>query len=1203
MYAYISQKISLGKDRNITSVNWEPENDLISVGFNTGGIKLLKFEENEEKDGETQLAVNSNLSTSHQNEIRTLSWNTNFEKLLSVDSKGKLIVWAENLGSYEEEMINESPRKQIKFAKWSKNGAFIVIVIEGGNVILGSVEGDRVWETNLDLDFNHATFFENDHTVVLSNNKGEIVAIDAPTGETFAEYDLSEENENSKKKNQANDNGKIDNGKASNLPDNIVCFESNNLEGVYSRLLIAFNNGALYIVKNLRDGDMKKIDYNISNIYRGNWSKNGKIFAISGMIENMPGVFLFDNNAKLLHHFNTIKEPDVVDFNYNSTRLLVTHQSFIFLAKIRPQHEFLYLRDKQVFAIKVEKNNKNGIYLYNLKSQSIKKNLMENIVSLHGDNKGQLLVICQSHKAQQYDYNILDHNGLVISSKTFPFYPHCVCLKDNVMVASYFNNLIVWDYRFILNPNSKSSIKNSKTLVIDTYNDKEVHDFSGNLDIALSKVVETELIENINLTDNSIFTCNDKGFVRRYNFSSYAAVTPIILKHRTVKLFVSPDEKYVALIDTNNMLYIYDITIDDKQHMVFEHKEVWAFYWNFTSVNFCFVSKNRIYDVDLTKRKDNNDLILNEVVRTESYLLGFDFPYIIVFDKDKLADIVESFVNENVKAISFVEKYIIPSLSIIQRKIEEGYILEEYEYKNFDKKTIDYIASLYLLREDYEEAAKLYRYLNNYSAMKFVQRIKSGYQNNIFKRAEILLFLSKEREAIEYLISNNHENYIIKIFIEQQKYEELVQHKNLLDGKTLEDCYNKLGEHYYLMGSYDKSAKYYQLSNNIEQLIDVYFAAEKFDALFGLKNEVKTEEEKEKLARTLLEANMLDASAKVYETLRKEKKAVDIAILHNYWTTAVEIAERNNFQQIENLIQKFAGMLTQKKKKFELVQLYRKAKKNLEAAKILNSIAEDCMAQNADALTAKKLFVLSALEVNFQNKQMMNVDLTANLTNLTLTDQTRNATMKTIATLITSDVTGISEKMMANPWRGAEAWHLYLLTIRNLKKCQFYEAFVVANKLRNYELELEPQRVYAILAVSAYLAQLYKQFAKAINHLFTFYEEKKDDFMLKRLDTLVIETFKDQVPQDYNTEDKKLNCVAKNCTAEIYDFDSYCDTCGSNYGFCVVSGKSIFSKDYIRCGTCKHKLLKDAIKKTGLQFCSLCHGRLDREKKLEAGDK
>lgn len=33
----------------------------------------------------------------------------------------------------------------------------------------------------------------------------------------------------------------------------------------------------------------------------------------------------------------------------------------------------------------------------------------------------------------------------------------------------------------------------------------------------------------------------------------------------------------------------------------------------------------------------------------------------------------------------------------------------------------------------------------------------------------------------------------------------------------------------------------------------------------------------------------------MFEKLGKAKKAVDIAILHNMWGTAVEISEKNNF--------------------------------------------------------------------------------------------------------------------------------------------------------------------------------------------------------------------------------------------------------------------------------------------------------------------
>lgn len=40
---------------------------------------------------------------------------------------------------------------------------------------------------------------------------------------------------------------------------------------------------------------------------------------------------------------------------------------------------------------------------------------------------------------------------------------------------------------------------------------------------------------------------------------------------------------------------------------------------------------------------------------------------------------------------------------------------------------------------------------------------------------------------------------------------------------------------------------------------------------------------------------MIEAAAMIFEKLLEAKRSVDIAILHNFWGTAVEIAEKNNF--------------------------------------------------------------------------------------------------------------------------------------------------------------------------------------------------------------------------------------------------------------------------------------------------------------------
>ena len=132
------------------------------------------------------------------------------------------------------------------------------------------------------------------------------------------------------------------------------------------------------------------------------------------------------------------------------------------------------------------------------------------------------------------------------------------------------------------------------------------------------------------------------------------------------------------------------------------------------------------------------------------------------------------------------------------------------------------------------------------------------------------------------------------------------------------------------------------------------FLNKNFEKLANLCENEKRENILELLTDYLLKYNLIDSSARIFEKIQKPKKSVDIANLHNYWDTAVEIAEKNNFQQKDNLLNKFATILKQKNKKMEVVQLYRKAKKNLEAAKILNSISEDLIKEKMNGLISKK---------------------------------------------------------------------------------------------------------------------------------------------------------------------------------------------------------------------------------------------------------
>ena len=87
----------------------------------------------------------------------------------------------------------------------------------------------------------------------------------------------------------------------------------------------------------------------------------------------------------------------------------------------------------------------------------------------------------------------------------------------------------------------------------------------------------------------------------------------------------------------------------------------------------------------------------------------------------------------------------------------------------------------------------------------------------------------------------------------------------------------------------------------------------------------------------------------------------------NKWNLAVELAEKNNFFQIEGLVNKFCNILIEKNKKMDLVELYRKAHKHTDAARMLMKIAEDLKVLNVCNFMNRIIFILDKPTDNEEN--------------------------------------------------------------------------------------------------------------------------------------------------------------------------------------------------------------------------------------------
>lgn len=134
----------------------------MAVGGEDGLLKVLKLDQ-ASGTGATDpnaipnrgLAAPSNLSMNQTLEghkgaaVQVVTWNEKQHKLTSSDRDGVIMVWMLYKGAWYEEMTNDRKKSTVKGMAWTADGQKICIVYEDGAIIVGSVDGNRIWGKEL----------------------------------------------------------------------------------------------------------------------------------------------------------------------------------------------------------------------------------------------------------------------------------------------------------------------------------------------------------------------------------------------------------------------------------------------------------------------------------------------------------------------------------------------------------------------------------------------------------------------------------------------------------------------------------------------------------------------------------------------------------------------------------------------------------------------------------------------------------------------------------------------------------------------------------------------------------------------------------------------------------------------------------------------------------------------------------------------
>lgn len=154
MFIYLRKKISIPHGVKVSDVSWNKAQGWIACGGGTllagcsltgaenGLLKVIKLDT--PKGSGSKASPNQTLE-GHEGTVRLVRWNENYRRLTTTDENGLIFVWMMYQNGWYEDMRNDRQASYVPDMAWSPDGKKICIIYADGAIVLGSVEGDRLW--------------------------------------------------------------------------------------------------------------------------------------------------------------------------------------------------------------------------------------------------------------------------------------------------------------------------------------------------------------------------------------------------------------------------------------------------------------------------------------------------------------------------------------------------------------------------------------------------------------------------------------------------------------------------------------------------------------------------------------------------------------------------------------------------------------------------------------------------------------------------------------------------------------------------------------------------------------------------------------------------------------------------------------------------------------------------------------------------
>ncbi|KAG2494620.1 hypothetical protein HYH03_007139 [Edaphochlamys debaryana] len=1197
MFIYLSKKIAIPNNVKLRCISWNTDQGWIACGGESGLLKVLRLDGTTSRDvkGKKEGAPGGNLSLNqtlegHTGAVVCTCWNNAFQKLTTSDEFGLIIVWMLHKGMWFEEMINNRNKSVVRDMKWTSNGEKICIIYEDGAVIVGSVDGNRLWGKELGIEL----------ALVEWSPDGRLLLFATPQGECHV-YD-------------GNGNG------VAKVP--LYCNEGyagqskiigvewyDGVEGYAEPncpvLAICLDNGRMQLMRYESDDNAVCIDTGIKPV-KVKWNMNGTILAVAGFQmssavaegKELWMVQFYNHNGE---HMRTLRVPgggiSGISWEGNGLRLSLSVDSYVYFANVRPDYKWGYFCNTLVYAFNRPDRSEHCVMFWDTKNNDKYPKYVRKLVAIQafgdfcvlatkGENPGEhILILCNAI-------------GSPVDSKYIEVEPKYLAITNYHVIAANDEVVYVWQFR--------TSFSKVLSTDINAVKRKDVREKMFSVDDANPALSDrspesfrnpttqtTDPIACVTACDSVLMVGRSSGVVNRYSLPHLTLDAQHVLRCRPQMLALNCNLTKMSIIDINGVLTFFDLTAKAQgggpntmgEHLSFERKDAWDMRWADDNPElFAMMEKTRMYIF--------RGLDPEEPVTSSAYLCSFhDLEISAAF----LDDIMQQ---PDQPDLEFMVMYETRSLRDTRELLKSASVDDAYAFvdSNSHPRLWRNLAEHALESLDFTTADKAFVRCADYQGIQFVKHL-SKLDDKAKQRAEVSVYFKRFDEAEQLYMRMDRPDLAIDMRMrlgDWFKVERLIRESGGDDAQLL-NAHNKIGQYYSDRHKWGKAAQYYAQAKNSEMLVECFYALEDFVALGRLMDALPDGSPLlANVGEKFQSVGLCNEGVTAFLKAGDTKRAIDCCVLLNQWDQAVALAQTHNFPQIEQLLAKYANHLLEKEKVMDAIELYRKANHSMEAARLLQDLAKKCAAQKVHPMRVKKLYVLAALEIEKFKKRTLEVSgeakgaaaLLGGGPSATTSTATMAATAaQTLAGLMTLEHVVAGESGVDSAWRGAEAYHFWLLAHRQLYGGNVDLAMRTALHLREYEDLLDPLEIYSFLALAAFYNQFFGQCSKAfikLESMPSIPTDKRESFA-----DLAMSIFLKHPPADprklRETAEKKAPAVATGSSLDalLEDLSAGRDQ------ICVASGRIVRDGNVLRCKCCKHLSITHELH--GGTNCPLCH--------------